>query len=64
MKEYIIKKMLKNSLLVENVKTGEEMFIHRRIFNLLMKNPELPVFKVKREFQGKVFHWLAVPTTI
>lgn len=56
--------MLKNSLLVENVKTGEEMFIHRRIFNLLMKNPELPVFRVEREFQGKTSHWLATPTTM
>ena len=64
MKEYIIKKMLKNSLLVENVKTGEEMFIHRRIFNLLMNNPELPIFKVEREFQGKTSHWLATPTTM
>lgn len=64
MKEYIIKKMLKNSLLVENVKTGEDVFVHRRIFNLLQDNPELPTFKVKREFQGKISYWLAVPTTM
>jgi len=64
MKEYIIKKMLKNSLLIENKETGEEVFIHRRIFNLLTKNPELPTFKVKREFQGRTSYWLAVPTTL
>jgi len=64
MKKYCVKKMLKNSLLLENKETGEEVFIHRRIFNLLSKSPELPTFKVKREFQGRISYWLAVPTTM
>lgn len=63
MKEYIIKKMLKNSLLLKNIKTEEEVFIHRNVFNALEANPELPVFKVKREFLGQVSYWLAIPKT-
>lgn len=55
--------MLKNSLLLENKITGEEMFIHRNVFNALEKNPELPTFKVKREFQGTTSYWLAIPRT-
>lgn len=63
MEKYIIKKMLKNSLLLENKITGEQVFIHRNVFNTLEKNPELPVFKVKREFLGTTSQWLAIPKT-
>lgn len=63
MEKYRIKKMLRNSLLLENKITGEEMFVHRNVFNALEKNPELPTFKVKREFQGTTSYWLAIPRT-
>jgi hypothetical protein len=63
MENYIVKKMLKNSLLLKNIKTEEEVFIHRNVFNALEANPELPVFKVKREFLGQVSYWLAIPKT-
>lgn len=63
MENYIVKKMLKNSLLLKNIKTEEEVFIHRNVFNALEANPELPVFKVKREFLGQISYWLAIPKT-
>lgn len=63
MENYTVKKMLKNSLLLKNTKTEEEVFIHRNVFNALEANPELPVFKVKREFLGQTSYWLAIPKT-
>jgi len=63
MEKYRIKKMLRNSLLIEINITGEEVFVHRNVFNALEKNPELPVFKVKREFLGTTSQWLAIPKT-
>ena len=63
-KFYSAVKMNKNSLLLENKLTGEQVLIHRRIFNIAMRNPELPLFKTEREWQGHRMFWLATLSTI
>lgn len=62
-KFWIPKKMLRNSMLVENIKTGEQAYIHRRIFNTVTQNPELSLFIVHRDFMGMPMNWLATPMT-
>ena len=62
-KEFDIKKMSRNSLIVENRRNGMQMYIHRRVFNTVMENPELPLFEVDREFMGCQTKWLATPMT-
>ena len=59
-----IKKMNKNSLLLENKATGVHTLIHRRIFNMAMMNPELPLFLVNREWQGHSMLWIATLSTL
>lgn len=62
--DFAIRKMAKNSLLVENKQTGETMFIHRNVFNVVNSNPELPLFRVEKNFNGHLSVWLAAPMTI
>lgn len=62
--DFAIRKMAKNSLLVENKQTGETMFIHRNVFNVVNSNPELPLFRVEKNFNGRLSVWLAAPMTI
>lgn len=60
--KFNIKKMCKNSLMLENEKTGEIVYISRRCFNTLMENPGLPTTIVEKETPGCCrIKWLAVP---
>lgn len=59
-----IKKMNKNSLLLENKATGVPVLIYRRVFNAAMANPELPLFLVNREWQGHSMLWIATLSTL
>lgn len=61
--EFTVKKMNRNSLTVENKRTGEECYVARRVFNALVQNPELPVFTVRKDFMGMSMNWLATPMT-
>lgn len=58
-KDFSPKKMARNSLIVVNNNNGEEMYIHRRIFNKAMQNPELPLFKTTVDINGNYTTWLA-----
>lgn len=59
-----IKKMNKNSLLLENKATGVPVLIHRRIFNMAMMNPKTPLFLVNREWEGHSMLWIATLSTL
>lgn len=62
--DFAIRKMAKNSLLLQNKQTGETCFIHRNVFNVVNDNPELPLFRVEKNFNGHTSVWLATPMTI
>lgn len=59
-----IKKMNKNSLLLENKITKDPVLIYRRVFNAAMADPELPLFLVNREWQGHSMLWIATLSTL
>lgn len=59
--KFTVKKMCKNSLMLENERTGEMVYISRRCFNTLMENPELPTTIVEKELPGLRMKWIAVP---
>lgn len=56
-------KMNNNSLVLE-LQPGETIYISRRVFNEIQKNPEIPMFSVNREFMGRKTDWIAIPLTI
>ena len=56
-------KMNNNSLVLE-LQPGETIYISRRVFNEIQKNPEIPMFSVNREFMGMKTNWVAIPMTI
>lgn len=56
-------KMNRNSLVLE-LQPGETIYISRRVFNEIQKNPEIPMFSVNREFMGMKTNWFAIPMTI
>ena len=62
--KFAVKKMCKNSLMLENERTGEIVWISRRCFNTLMENPELPTTIVEKPLSGVgPMKWIAVPMT-
>ena len=62
--EFDIQRMLSNSMVLIDKRTQETYLIHRRIFNLALNNPEMPLFPVKREYEGKSTKWLATISTL
>lgn len=56
-------KMNNNSLVLE-LQPGETIYVSRRIFNEIQKNPDIPMYSVIREHKGVKTTWLAVPLTI
>jgi hypothetical protein len=57
MQEFDIVRMSKSSLLLQNKKTGEHVYIHRNAFNKLDIAVEYRI--VQREFMGNTL-WLEV----
>jgi len=55
--------MNNNSLIIELV-SGEKVFIHRRVFNVLQENPDTPTFVTEREYMGVKNSWIAIPRTV
>lgn len=56
-------KMNRNSLVLE-LQPGETIYVTRRVFNEIQKNPEIPMFSIEREFIGRKTNWIAIPMTI
>lgn len=59
--EFDIKKMCRASLFVENKHNGFCAYISRRVFNAVVANPELPLFKTTVNIDGHESTWLATP---
>ena len=60
---FAVKKMNRASVTVENKKTGEQFYMGRRIFNIVLEHPETPLFVVRKDFMGMPTNWLATPMT-
>lgn len=58
-----VTKMNRNSLILE-LQPGETIYVTRRVFNEIQKNPEIPMFSIEREFMGMKTVWLAIPMTL
>lgn len=54
-------KMLKSSMMIET--HNRILFCTRRVFNTLINADEcMPVFIIKKEFNGITIEWLALPS--
>lgn len=56
-------KMNRNSLILE-LQPDETIYVTRRVFNEIQKNPEIPMFSIERNFMGMKTVWLAIPMTL
>lgn len=56
-------RMCKNCLVLE-FPSNKEIFVSRRVFNEIRKNPDIPMYLVLREYLGIEMAWLAIPMTI
>lgn len=56
-------RMNKNSLVLE-LPYDEEIFISRKVFNEIRRNPNIPMYSVVREHLGIESLWVAIPMTI
>lgn len=56
-------KMNRNSLVLE-LQPGETIYVTRRVFNEIQKNPEIPMFSIERNFMGTERTWIAIPMTL
>lgn len=56
--------MNKNSLVLELPSSDEEIFISRKVFNEIRRNPNIPMYSVVREHLGIESLWVAIPMTI
>lgn len=64
LKDFDVQGMCKNSLALVNKSNGESCFIHRRVFNRVCQNPELPLFRTEVNFgNGHRSVWMATPMT-
>ena len=62
-KDFDIKKMNRNSVIVENKITGEQFYMARRILNTVLEHPESPLFIAHRDWNGCKTVWLATAMT-
>lgn len=56
-------RMNKNSLVLE-FPDDEEIFISRKVFNEIRKNPNIPMYSVIRKHLGIESLWVAIPMTV
>ena len=56
-------RMNKNSLVLE-LPYDEEIFISRKVFNEIRRNPNIPMYSVIREHLGIKSLWVAIPMTL
>ena len=56
-------RMNRNSLVLE-LQPNEEVFISRKVFNEIQKNPDIPMFMVERKHLGIETTWIAIPMTV
>ena len=56
-------RMCKNSLVLE-LPNDEEIFISKKVFNEIRKNPNIPMYSVIRKHLGIELLWVAIPMTI
>jgi hypothetical protein len=56
-------RMCKNCLVLE-LPSNKEIFITRKVFNEIRKNPDIPMYRVLHEFLGVERAWVAIPMTI
>lgn len=63
-KNFDVKKINRNSVTVENKTTGEQFYMHRRIFNMCLEHPETPLFIAHRVWEGFQSTWLAAAMTL
>lgn len=62
-KSFVIKKMNRNSVTVENKVTGEQFYMARRILNTVLEHPKTPLFVAFKEWNGIKTMWLAAAMT-
>lgn len=55
--------MNRNSVVLE-LQPNERILCSRKVFNMIRKNPEIPMFSIEREFQGMTNEWIAIPMTV
>ena len=55
--------MCKNCLVLE-LPSGKEIFVTRKVFNEIRKNPDIPMYRVLREYLGVEMAWIAIPMTL
>lgn len=55
--------MNQNSLTLE-LAPNETIMVTRKVFNMIRKNPDIPMFQVEREYAGIVSLWIAIPMTL
>ncbi len=63
LKDFDVLGMCKNSLALVNKNNGERCYIHRRVFNRVSQNPELPLFRTEVRFNNGMSVWMATPMT-
>ena len=56
-------RMCKNCLVLE-LPSNKEIFITRKVFNEIRKNPDIPMYRVLREYLGIEMDWVAIPMTV
>lgn len=56
-------RMCKNSLVLE-LPNDEEIFISKKVFNEIRKNPNIPMYSVIRKHLGIELLWVAIPMTV
>ena len=55
--------MCKNCLVLE-FPSNKEIFITRKVFNEIRKNPNIPLYSVIRKHLGIELLWVAIPMTV
>lgn len=56
-------RMNRNSLVLE-LPDDEEIFISRKVFNEIRRNPNIPMYSIIRKHLGIESLWVAIPMTI
>ena len=56
-------RMCKNCLVLE-FPSNKEIFITRKVFNEIRKNPNIPMYSVIRKHLGIELLWVAIPMTV
>ena len=56
-------RMCKNSLVLE-LPNDEEIFISKKVFNEIRKNPNIPMYSVVIKDLGIETLWVAIPMTV